>query len=390
MKVTIIRKVFLEGLEMVKESVGRQAALPILQNIKLTAKDGTLNLYTTNLSIGTILSLRDVSIISEGEALCDAQKLMAIVKELPEREVKIEIEERGHLMIKCGKSHFRLLTIPPEDFPSKPQIPEDELFPIDEGFFDSLRKVKYAVSKDERRYLLNGVFLGSDIVATDGHRMGIIRKNLGFDKILIPLEFVNLVLKTRNREGGICFKGGCFKNTIFIKAGGLLFFGRLIDGEFPNYSQVIPNDSPRKALIEKLRLYQAVKRIMLMSGKDYQMRFEFNPCSLILSSFSPDLGDALEEIEIEYRSEMDGDKPFAIALNGRYLLDILELLEDEKLILQMGNEVSPLKVEENDSIHIIMPLYLPEPETQPVTESETEDGNEQEPESGFVEEEETK
>jgi len=121
-----------------------------------------------------------------------------------------------------------------------------------------------------------------------------------------------------------------------------------------------------------------------MSGKNYEMKFEFKPCSLTLSSVTPDLGDASEEIGIEYRADIDGDKPFAIGLNGRYFQDMLEVLEGEKVNIGMFNELAPIKVEEDDSIHILMPLRLSKPE--PKSESETQPETEHETESDFVEE----
>jgi len=386
MKVTIDRKVFLEGLDRVKDSVGKQMALPILKNVKLTARDGSLKLFATNLSTGTVVLLRDLSIFSEGEILCDAAKLMAIVKELPETEVRIETKEKGHLIMECEKSHFRLFTMSAEEFPSEPEIPEDKLFPVDNQFFDSLRKVKYAASSDGGRYHLNGVYLDKEVVATDGRRMAVIRKSLGFDNIIVPLDFTNLISKTRNREDGMTFQAGCSNNTIFLKSEDLMIFGRLIDGEFPDYSQVIPNDSLRYASVGRSKLSQAIKRIMLMSGKNYQMRFEFWPFSLILSSCTPDLGDAREEMEAEYRSDMHDDKPFAIGLNGRYLLDMLEVLKGERVTIGMGNELSPIKIEEDESVHILMPLRLGESEPKPEPKSGSEIESESEPEPEFADE----
>lgn len=381
MKITIKRKTFLEGLEIVKDSIGKQTALPILKNIKLTAREGTLRLHATNLSMGTTVVLRDLSIFSDGEVLCDVLKLMAIVKELPENEVKMETDEKGHLIMECEKSHFRLFTMPPEEFPSELEIPEDGMYPVDNQFFDSFRRVKYAVSKEESRYHINGVYLGSDVVATDGHRMAVIKKKLGFDNILIPLDFVNLILKLRNKENGNTFQAGCFKNVIFIESEDLMLFARLIDAEFPDYSHVIPNDSSRYALVERKSLIQAIKRIMLMSGKNYQMKFEFWPHSLILSSCSPELGDASEEIEVEYNSEMDKNMPFVIGFNGKYVLDMLEVLENEKVGIGMDNETSPVKVEEGDSIHVLMPLRLSDSEPKIESENELEGEQQAEPES---------
>lgn len=368
MKITIKRKTFWEGLEIVKDSTGKQTALPILKNVKLTAREGTLRLHTTNLSTGTTVLLRDLLILCEGEILCDALKLMAIVKELPESEVRMETDEKGHLIMKCEKSRFRLFAMPPEEFPSEPEILEDQLFPIDNGFFDSLREVKYAALREDTRYNLNGVYIGSDVVATDGHRMAVIRRKLGFDNIIVPLDFVNMILKTRGRKDGATFQAGCSNSTIFLKSEDLVIFGRLIDGEFPDYSQVIPKDLTRYASVERSKLSQAIKRIMLMSGKNFQMKFEFRPFSLVLSSCTPDLGDASEEIKIECRSDTDENRPFAIGLNGRYLLDMLEVSEKERINISMGNELSPIKIEEDESTHILMPLRLSEP--QPEAESE--------------------
>jgi len=315
---------------------------------------------------------------------------MAIVKELPETQVKLETDEKGHLILECEKSHFRLFTTPPDEFPSQPEIPESEFFPVGDRFFQYLRKVKYAASKEENRYNINGLFLGEEVVATDGHRMAVIRRRLGFNNILVPLDFASMILKLRSRGNGNTFHAACFNNLIFIKSADLTLFGRLIDGEFPDYAQVIPHDPSRHALVERKGLIQAIKRILLMSGKNCEMKLEFQPHSLTLSSFMPDLGDAIEEIEVEYRSDADGDQPFAIGLNGKYLLEMLEVLENEKVALGMHNELSPIKAEENDSVHILMPLRLFEPQTEaeaePETAIESEVETEQEDESIEMEE----
>lgn len=112
---------------------------------------------------------------------------------MPEAEVKMESDEKGHLIMECEKSHFRLFTMSPDEFPSEPEIPESEFFPIGDQFFHYLRKVKYAPSREENRYNLNGVFLGPEVVATNGHRMAVIKRKLRFDNILVPLDFVNQI-----------------------------------------------------------------------------------------------------------------------------------------------------------------------------------------------------
>ncbi|WAC06770.1 MAG: DNA polymerase III subunit beta [Thermodesulfobacteriota bacterium] len=387
MKFAIKRKVLLEGLEIVKDSVGKQTSLPILKNVKLKAQGEALELFTTNLSIGTMVLLKDLTIAEEGEALCDALKLMAIVKELPENDLRIEIEEKGHLRVKCEKSHFKLLTMPPEEFPCLPEVPEKEFFPLGERFFQYLSKVRYAASKDDLRHSLNGVFMGADVVATDGQRMAVLRRNLGFNDVLVPLEFISLILKLKNRENGNTFQAGCSNNIIIIRSEGLSLFSRLIDAEFPDYSKAIPDNHSRYALMQRKDLMQALKRIMLMSGKDYSVRFEFNPSSLFLSSFNPNLGDASEEMEIEYQSERDKTS-FIIGLNGKFLLDMLEVLDEERVKLQMISDESPLMIEEHDCLHVLMPIQLLNIESEAQSETNFELDSDPEPEPEFVEEEE--
>lgn len=387
MRVIVKRNTFLEGLEMVKDSVGKQTALPILQNVKLAAGEKILKLFTTNLSTGTIVSLTDLSILSEGEVLCNAAKITTIVKELPEAEIKMDTDEKGHLLLESGKSHFRLFTMPSEDFPAEPEMQDDKLVSIDHQFFESLAKARYAASKDNNRYNLNCIYLDKDVVATDGHRMGVIRKNLGFDNILIPLDFANLILKTKYKENGNSFRAGCFNSTMFIKSENLIRFGRLIDGEFPDYGQVIPNGVPRHATIDRLKLFQAIKRIMLMTGMNHQMKFEFWPHSLTLSSCSPDLGDASEEIEAQFTSNgSDNHTPFAIGFNGKYILDMLETLESEKITIGMDSPTSPVKVDNGDSVHVLMPIRLTD--SEPTTEPETQVEPGSDSETEFAEEDE--
>jgi len=370
MEILIKKKVFLEGLETAKESVERGGTLPMLKNIKLTAKDNSLKLYTTNLATSTVLFLRNLSILSEGEALCDALKLIAIVKELPDKEIKIFTEEKGHLIIECEKSRFKLLTMPSEEFPSEPEFPEEKLFPIGEEFFDSLKKVKHAISKDNMRYTLNGIYLGIDIVATDGYRMAVVKRDYPFRGMIVSSDFINLTLKAKNREELNAFEAGYSENKICLRTDDLILYGRILEGEFPDYSSVIPDYHQRKASMDKTKLSRAIKRIMLMSEKNFQVKLDFRPYSLILSSFTPDLGNAQEEIKTEYSSEIEENKPFAIALNGKYLLDILETLQEERVTILMNSEVSAVKIEENDSIHILMPLRLPESEPKPEQQSE--------------------
>ena len=362
MELLIERIVLLEGLEKVKETVGKQVSLPILKNIKLVAQKDSLKLFTTNLNTGTIVHLKDLQIVTEGEAICDALRLLSIVKELPDKELGLKVTEDHHLNLKCNKSRFKLLGMPPEEFPQEPEMPDEKVLALRDDFLKSLAKVKHAISRDVNRHNLNGVFWGKEVVATDGHRLSLAKKDYPLKKIIIPLEFVNLILKMRKDEDQKELKLCSSENMIFVYTDDFVFYSRLLDAEFPDYSKIVPANHQKSPCMDKVSLSQAIKRILLMSEVDHRIRFEFNGNSLLLASTVPNVGEASEEIEVVYESSLpdDNGKPFIVSFNGRYLLDILEILEDDNVTFLIHNDISPLKIEERDCVHLVMPLHLPD------------------------------
>ncbi|HPD61033.1 MAG TPA: DNA polymerase III subunit beta, partial [Thermodesulfobacteriota bacterium] len=157
MKIQIDKPAFMEGLETVKGTVGKETHLPILRSVKITASEGNLLLHTTNLSTGTRASLKKVTVIEPGEALCDAAKLLSIVKNLPESTLTLATLENHFVNVACGKARFTLHGLRPDEFPQAITPPEENSFDISEEFFSTLSKVKNAASKDEIRFNLNGV-----------------------------------------------------------------------------------------------------------------------------------------------------------------------------------------------------------------------------------------
>jgi len=357
MEVLIKRKTLLEGLEIVKETVARHVTLPILKDIKLSIQDGRLKLFTTNLSAGTIVYLNDLKILSDGEVACDAPRLHSIVKESPEGEVRLLKTEEGHLDIQCGRSRFKLFGLSPEEFPEEPHVPIDTAFPVGEDFFNSLIKVRYAASRDSYRHSLAGIYFGSEMVATDGHRLALIRGKYPLDKVMVSTEFIDLMLKFRKKALVGQLRLCQSQNTIFVVCDNITLFGQIVGTDFPDYGHVLVTDSKRAASIKRDTLMEAIKRVMLMGGKDNIIRFEFSQGQCKLSANSLD-GQANEEIEVDYEGE--GSNPFIIAFNGRYLLEILQVLEEDKVKFQMTDSSSALQVEENDNIHVLMPRRLQE------------------------------
>ncbi len=365
MRVLTHKKPLLEGLEMVKDAVSKQSVLPILRDVKMTARGDNLYLYATNLTTGIKTRIKEAKVMVSGIGLCDAMKLISIVKALPNAEVTLSTEENDHVSLECEKVSFKLIGLSEEDFPAELSPLEEKGFPIGEDFFSALSKVRHAVSKEVARYHLSGVYFDKGVVATDGHRLSLSRKSHPLEDVLVPVEFINALLRLK-RNGNQNYRISRSESTIFIYSDDLVLHCRLLDGVFPDYAQVIPETHERAATMDKVKLYHAIKRILLMSDKSNQIRFEFNGDRVLLTSGNSDAGEAKEELEIHYQPALSDQAPFAIGFAGKYLLDVLEVLEEETVTFLMNGPDQPLKIEEKDSVHIVMPLRLIESSEQEV------------------------
>jgi DNA polymerase-3 subunit beta len=196
-------------------------------------------------------------------------------------------------------------------------------------------------------------------VATDGHRLSLTRDTHPLRNTLVPSEFVNTILRLR-RNGNQAYRVSRSDSTIFFCSEDLTIHSRLIDGEFPDYQQVIPQTHERTATMDRHKLHHAIKRITLMSDKSNQIRFEFNGDRVILTSANPDAGEAREELESECTSGSTEEAPFAIGFAGKYILDVLEILEGNQVTFLMNDPGQALRIEEKNSTHIIMPVRLME------------------------------
>jgi DNA polymerase-3 subunit beta len=363
MKVLTHKKPLLEGLDLVKDAISKHAALPILKDVKINAEGENLYLYTTNLTTGIKIRIKEANIVESGIACCDVMKLLSVVKELPDAEIILSKEENGHVKVECENVSFKLVGLSEEEFPNEMTPSEENGFPIGQDFFTALLKVRHAASKQESRYNLTGIFFDKDIVATDGHRLSLIRDTNLLKDTLVPVEFVNIILRLR-RNGNQNYRLSQSDSTIFICSEDLIIHCRLIDGEFPDYASVIPTTHEQTATMDRHKLYQAIKRITLMSDKSNQIRFEFNGDRVLLTSANPDAGEAREELESHYESNPPEETSFIIGFAGKYILDVLEVLEQDQVTFLMNDPDQPLRIEEKDSTHIIMPVRLIESSQQ--------------------------
>ncbi|MBN1282795.1 MAG: DNA polymerase III subunit beta [Proteobacteria bacterium] len=370
MEIKIARTEIMRGLGLVQSVVERKSTMPILTNVLLEAAGKNLSVTATDLEVGMNCAYA-ADVVENGRVTVHAKSLYDIVKELPDEAVHFKLKSGNRVEIKCGKSSFKIVGQAPDEFPALPKRGSGQTQKVEAKLIcDMIDKTSFAMSSDETRYNLNGVytdFSGGEngktiqMVATDGHRLSVVRREVD--------------AKWNMPKGGILPRKGVMELKRLMEAGDspaelwadakhLIAYRdnttlviRLIDGQFPPYEQVIPKKSKRVVSANRQELIHALKRVSVLStDRSRGVRFTISSGSLDISASNPDLGEAREELSVQYKGDA-----FDIGFNARYFIDALNVIEDEQAALQLGDETSPcLVMSEFDRgfTHVIMPMRL--------------------------------
>lgn len=348
--------------------VDRKSTMPILANVLLSAsKEGRLRVTAFDLDIG-VVSEHPAEVIKEGEITIQARTLFDIVKNLPEATVTLRKQENHYVELKSGSASFRIVGMAADQFPPLPKEEKANLAKIDgKALLALIEKTSFAISTDETRYVLNGVFLesvagGARMVATDGHRLALAEAELGENfklkkGVIVPrkglFELKRLLEEAPDAEVHLGFaeSSGLFRKP------GLSMVMRLIDGQFPEYQQVIPKAAERALHLRKATLLETLKRVSLLSAeKGNAVKLQLADGLLKISSQNPELGEAREELPVEYAG-----KALSIGFNARYLIDGLTALEGDEVKFELGDDSSPgvlRPVSGNAYTAVIMPMRI--------------------------------
>jgi DNA polymerase-3 subunit beta len=375
MEFKISQEEFVKGLYRTQSVVEKKGTMPILLNVLIEAQDSEIVITATDLEIG-LKGRHPAEIIKPGRATLSAKKIYEVVKELPESEVSLRVKENHWVEIKSGKSTFNIMGISAESFPSLPSYEEGAFISVEtEVLKEMVEKTIFAVSADESRYNLTGVFFTrkeSDsqkevrMVATDGYRLSLIDRALGEEVkglesgILLPkkgLVEMNKILEEGGKEAvktiGISLKG----NNFILKKDPVVLIMRLLDAEFPDYRQVIPNAPKRKVSMKRNQIQDSLRRVSILSSeKTRGVKFQFSQDFLELSSYNPEFGEAKEELSVEYSGEN-----ILVGFNARFVLEVLNNLKSEGVIFEIEDNVSPAIIRPaDDERHtcVIMPMRI--------------------------------
>ena len=377
MKLTVNRHDLQQGLSRIQGVVEKRNTMPILSNVHLeataTRKKGStpgLLLQATDLEVG-LRSQHEAEVERDGGVTVSARKFFEIVRELPDEPVELSTTDAHYLEIRCVRSRFSLAGTAPDEYPTLPSASPGEMATLQASVLSTMiERTLYATSLDETRYNLNGVFFERldeeakiRMVATDGHRLACSDRTVGPEAehlasgLIIPRKALQEIKRIVDEDETAEVELGFAGNSGLLQKGGVTLVMRLIEGEFPNYRQVIPQTPPHRITVAAEQFAHALRRTALLAAERTRaVCLELGPGTLVLSSTSPDLGEAREELDVEFEGE-----PLKIGFNARYLLDAIGSFGAKELELGLKNELSPVLVrptDDLDTLAVIMPMRI--------------------------------
>ena len=368
MRFTISREKLQEGLTAVAASIPAKTTLPVLANILVETTERGIRLSGTDLDIAVSTGV-SADVETPGAITIPAKKLSEIARELPPAPVKIGAMGEQRITLECGRSKFKLLGLPRDEFPTFPQVRFQDSWRVRSGDLQKLiSHTSFAVSTEESRPILNGVLweLRPDrmrMVATNGHRLTrmdlpIASGNSPGGDLIVPPKALDQVRRLFPAEEELEIAQG--DNHLGFRSPFTSVFTRLIEGPYPNYEQVIPRDNDRVAISDKVALISALKRMsVIASDQTHRIRLSFNAALLRFSVQTPDLGEAQDELPIRFTGD-----PIDIGFNANYLLEILRYIPTDEVRITLKAPERAVTIEPEawsdpaSYLCLVMPLRL--------------------------------
>ena len=373
MEFLIKRDQLLAGIGRAQSIVERRHTMPILANVLLEAQGKEVTIKTTDLEVG-LAGTYPAQVKKGGRITAPARKLYEIIRELAHEDVFLKTKENNWIELKCGSALFNVVGLDAAEYPALPSFDEVGFCPFPcKRLKDMLDMTVFAASTDETRYNLNGIYWelksrnGDKVlrlVATDGHRLsqidwdGAVQLNLPAGVILPKKGVSELRRLLEDAESEENVELSFQKNHGLFRRESQFLVVRLIEGDFPDYEQVIPKGAAKKATIIREAFLAALRRVSLLSAeKGKGVKFTFASGNLEVSARNPDLGEAQERLEVEFA----GEEEFSIAFNAKYIMDVLAAIKAEKVVFEFNDELSPgviRPVSEEKYLSLIMPMRM--------------------------------
>ena len=368
MKLTITKEQIINGLQAVQNVVSTRTTLPILSNVLLRAEGERLELIATDLDV-TIACGVEAKVTKAGSTTVPVKKLFGIVRELNNLEIDLEVDDKNTCTVRSGASFFKINGLSADEFPPMPIFKDDKKVTLPQQTVRRMmKKTSFAISTDESRYVLNGIFISlkdhkMTMVATDGRRLALVDEEVDVSEssqgeFIVPAKTVNELNRLLQDKGDLEIRYAENQASFMLKdekGSGALIVTKLIEGNYPNYRQVIPSEMKERVALAREEFLHALRRAEIMtSEKSNSVKLSFVKNKLEITANSPEVGEAKETIAINYKGN-----DVAIAFNPKYMIDPLNALDNDEVFIELIDELSPGVLKINGPfLYVVMPMRL--------------------------------
>jgi len=368
MNLTIAKEQIINGLQAVQNVVSTRTTLPILSNVLLRAEEGHVQFTATDLDV-TVACTVEAKVKKPGASTVPVKKLFGIVRELGNPELDLEVDDKNTCSIQAGASFYKIHGLSAEEFPPLPSFKEDKKVSLPQETIKAmLKKTSFAVSTDESRYVLNGIYISlkdhkATMVATDGRRLALVDEEVDVSEksqgeFIVPAKTVNELNRLLLEKGEIEIRYAENQASFALKddkGQSVLIVSKLIEGNYPNYRQVIPAETKERITLPREEFLHALRRAEIMtSEKANSVKLNFAKNKLEITANSPEVGEAKETLAINYKGP-----EMAIAFNPKYLIDPLNALVNDEVFIELIDELSPGVLKINGPfLYVVMPMRL--------------------------------
>lgn len=368
MNLTIAKEQLINGLQAVQNVVGTRTTLPILSNVLIRAEGDRVEFTATDLDV-TVACAVEASVKKPGATTVPVKKLFGIVRELANNEIEIEVDDKNACSVRSGASFYKINGLSADEFPPLPKFKEDKKVALpQEKIRGMLKKTSFAISNDESRYVLNGIFISlkehkMTMVATDGRRLALVDEEMDVSEksqgeFIVPAKAVNELNRLLADKGDVEIRYSDNQAAFTLKdekGFSILIITKLIEGNYPNYRQVIPQEAKERVALIREEFLHALRRAEIMtSEKSNSVKLTFSKNNLAITANSPEVGEARETLAINYKG-----KEMAIAFNPKYMIDPLNALANDEVFLELIDELSPGVFKINGPfLYVVMPMRL--------------------------------
>jgi len=368
MNLTISKEQIINGLQAVQNVVSTRTTLPILSNVLMRADNERLEFTATDLDV-TISCGVEAKVKRAGASTVPVKRLFGIVRELNSADIDVSVDEKNMCSVQSGPSFYKINGLSADEFPPLPAFKEEKRVVLpQETVRGMMKKTSFAVSTDESRYVLNEIFLSlkdhkMTMVATDGRRLALVDEDVDVTEessgeFIIPAKAVNELNRLLQEKGEVEIRYAENQASFNLKdekGASVLIVTKLIEGNYPNYRQVIPAETKERVTLVREEFLHALRRAEIMtSDKSNSVKFNFGKNKLEITANSPEVGEAKESLAVNYKGP-----DMAIAFNPKYMIDPLNALANDEVFLELIDELSPGVLKINGPfLYVVMPMRL--------------------------------